>query len=156
MRSTVPNSLSLPAENEVQVARQGCSRLASYLTTRSPIQSIQIIDDENNAHGIEVPTAALSLLVKILDQFASGNAVEVVPIHSVLTTQEAADLLNVSRPYLVKLLEEGKLPFHYVGSHRRLFFEDVMAYRDESFRKSQEAMAEMVRLNQEMGLYDDL
>jgi len=152
MRSTVSNSLSLPAENEVQVARQGRNRLASYLTKRSPIQSIQIIDDENNAHGIEVPTAALNLLVKILDQFASGNAVEVVPIHAELTTQEAADLLNVSRPYLIKLLEEGKLPFHYAGSHRRLFFEDVMAYRDESFRKSQEAMAELAQQAQELGM----
>jgi len=153
MRSIISNSLFLPAEREVEIARQGSHRLASYLTTRSPIQSIQIVDDKNNTHQIEVPTAALNLLVTILDQFASGNAVEVVPIHSELTTQEAANLLNVSRPYLIKLLEERKLPFHYVGSHRRLFFEDVMAYREESYRKSQEAMAEMVRLNQEMGLY---
>jgi len=156
MRSTVSNSLSLPAEREVQVARQGRHQLASYLTTRSLVQSIQIVDDKNNTHQVEVPTAALNLLVTILDQFASGNAVEVVPIHAELTTQEAANLLNVSRPYLIKLLEEGKLPFHYVGSHRRLFFEDVMAYKDESFRRSQEAMAEIVRLSQEMGLYDDL
>jgi len=156
MRSTVSNTLSLPAENEVQVARQGRNRLASYLTKRSPIQSIQIVDDENNTHGIEVPTAALNLLVKILDQFASGNAVEVVPIHAELTTQEAADLLNVSRPYLIKLLEEGKLPFHRTGAHRRIRFDDLIAFREEQDRKSEEAMTELVRLSEEMGLYDDL
>jgi len=156
MRSTVSNTLSLPAEHEVQVARQGRNRLASYLTKGSRTQSIQLIDDKNNAHLVEVPTAALHLLVNILDEFASGNAVEVVPIHSKLTTQEAANLLNVSRPYLIKLLEEGKLPFHYVGSHRRIRFDDLIAFREEQDRKSEEAMTELVRLSEEMGLYDDL
>jgi len=156
MRSTVSNSLSLPAEDEVQVARQGSHRLASYLTTRSPIQCIQIVDDKNNTHQVEVPTAALNLLVTILDQFASGNAVEVVPIHAELTTQEAANLLNVSRPYLIKLLGEGKLPFHRIGAHRRIRFDDLIAFREEQDRKSEEAMTELVRLSEEMGLYDDL
>jgi len=146
----------IPAKHEVKAAQEGRHRLASYLATRSPIQRIQIFDDENRAHGVELPTAALQLLVNILDEFASGNAVEVVPIHSELTTQEAAALLNVSRPYLIKLLEEGKLPFHRVGTHRRIYYGDLMAYKEKSFQESQEALDRLVELSQEMGLYDDL
>ena len=83
---------------------------------------------------------------------AQGNAVTIIPIHAELTTQEAADFLNVSRPYLVRLLEQKKMPFHMVGTHRRVRFEDLMAFK-ASFEKSRrEAMDELATQAQELGM----
>jgi excisionase family DNA binding protein len=92
------------------------------------------------------------LLVDILAELADGNAVKVVPVHAELTTQEAADMLNVSRPHLVKLLEDGVLPFHRTGKHRRVRFADLMQYKDVRDRASEEAMAELARQAQESGM----
>ena len=111
---------------------------------------IQIFDDQNQAHQVELPTSALRLLVDVLAELAAGNAVQVVPIHAELTTQEAADMLNVSRPHLVKLLEEGALPFHKAGKHRRVRFADLMTYKQARDLASEQAMAELARQAQEL------
>ena len=145
-----PQSLSLPAEREVRLAVQGQRDLAAYLTTACDTQLIQIFDDQNQAHQVELPTSALRLLVDVLAELAAGNAVQVVPIHAELTTQEAADMLNVSRPHLVKLLEEGALPFHKAGKHRRVRFADLMTYKQARDLASEQAMAELARQAQEL------
>lgn len=103
--------------------------MAAYLSTQLETQQVQIFDEKNEAHAVELPTSALRLLVDILSELADGNAVKVEPIHAELTTQEAADLINVSRSHLVKLLEVGDLPFHKTGKHRRVRFSDLMAYK---------------------------
>jgi excisionase family DNA binding protein len=112
---------SLPTEREVQAAIHSQRALAAYLT-QVETQRIQIFDEQNQAHQVDLPTSALRLLVDILAELADGNAVKVVPIHAELTTQEAADLLNVSRPHLVNLLETRALPHHKTGKHRRVRF----------------------------------
>lgn len=101
-----------------------------------------------------LPMTAARLLVKILSEIAKGNAVTVVPLKPELTTQEAAELLNVSRPHLVKLLERGEMPFHKVGTHRRIRLADVLAYKRKALEERKAILREMVALNQEMGLYD--
>jgi excisionase family DNA binding protein len=83
---------------------------------------------------------------------AAGNAVSLVPIHAELTTQQTADILNVSRPYVVGLLERGELAHHKVGTHRRVRFSDLMAYKQEHLGKSKARLAELAKLDQELGL----
>lgn len=134
---------SLPVAREVAAATQGQRELAAFLSMQFETQRIQIFDEKNQAHAVELPTSALRLLVDILSELADGNAVKVVPIHAELTTQEAADLLNVSRPHLVKLLESGELLFHKAGKHRRVRFSDLMVYKTEQEKRRSAAMEEL-------------
>jgi len=131
-----------PLEKEVEDAVQGQRELASLLSTKFETQRIDIFDKEDKPHSLVLPTSALRLLVDILGELAIGNAVKVVPVHAELTSQEAADLLNVSRPHLVKLLEEGAIPFTKTGRHRRVRFSDLMAFKQRRDEESQEAMAQ--------------
>ncbi|MGH8376552.1 MAG: excisionase family DNA-binding protein [Pseudomonas sp.] len=144
--------MSLPLEREVQVAVEGQRALAAYLATQLETQHIQIFDEKNQAHRVELPTSALRLLVDILAELAEGNAVKVVPVHAELTTQEAADLLNVSRPHLVKLLETDALPYHKTGKLRRVRFADLMRFKAERDRASEQAMEALARQAQELNL----
>jgi len=134
-------SLNLPVEREVKAAIEGKRALAAYLATQFETQHIQIFDQQNQAHQVELPTSALQLLMDILAALAEGNAVKVVPVHAELTTQEAADLLNVSRPHLIKLLESGELSYHKTGKHRRVRFADLMDYKTRRDTASEQAMA---------------
>jgi len=152
MTADLLQETTLPVEREVAAAVEGQRALAAYLSTKFETQRIQIFDKRNRAHQVELPTSALRLLVDILSELAAGNAVKVVPIHAELTTQEAADLLNVSRPHVVKLLESGVLPFYKAGNHRRIRFADLMAYRDERHRASEAAMEELALQARELDM----
>ena len=99
-----------------------------------------------------LPRQALILLRDLLADMAQGNAVAIVPLHAEMTTQQAADMLNVSRPYLVNLLEKGELRFTRVGTHRRIQFKDLMAYKEKIKKQSSSAMDELVRIAQENNL----
>jgi len=152
MTPTALTKMTLPVEREMQAAVQGQRAMAAYLATRFETQHIQIFDDKNQAHQVELPTTALRLLVDILAELADGNAVKGVPIHPELTTQEAADMLNVSRPHLVKMLEEGRLAFHKTGKHRRVRFTDLMQFKSHRDQASEDAMAELAQQAQELAL----
>lgn len=142
----------LPLEKEVEAAVQGQRELASLLSTKFETQRIDIFDNEDKPHTLVLPTSALRLLVDILGELAIGNAVKVVPVHAELTSQEAADLLNVSRPHLVKMLEEGAIPFTKTGRHRRIRFSDLMAFKQRRDEESQEAMEALAQQAQELGM----
>lgn len=144
------NRTLLPVEREVAVAMEGQRTLATFLSTRFETQRIEIFDKNDKAHEIELPTSALRLLVDILGELALGNAVKIVPIHAELTSQEAADMLNVSRPHLVKLLEEGQIPFTKTGRHRRVRFADLMAYKNQRDQESRSAMEALALQAQEL------
>jgi excisionase family DNA binding protein len=101
---------------------------------------------------VVLPSAAVRLLGALLTELAKGNAVTLVPYHAELTTQQAADLLNVSRPFLVSLLESGRLPFHKVGTHRRVRFADLMAFKRQRDAESESALRELAALSQDLNL----
>jgi len=103
---------------------------------------------------IELPASVHRLLATMVHELARGNAVTIAPVHAELTTQQAADLLNMSRPFLVNLLESGTIPFHRVGTHRRVRLQDVMAYRHPRSQERRTILAEMAREAQELGLYE--
>ena len=150
--TTTQTKTILPGAGEMRAAVQGQRALAAYLATRLETQRIQIFDEHEQAHDVELPTSALKLLVDILSELADGNAVQVVPVHAELTTQEAADLLNVSRPHFVKLLEDGELPFHRTGKHRRVRFAELMQYKEARDHASEDAMAELAKQAQDLGM----
>src|SRR5262249_5678032 len=129
-----------PTEADTQLARDSSRRLATHKLGRRSSVRIQLLDDRKAAEAVAVPASALRLFLHALTEMAQGNAVTLIPSHAELTTQQAADLLNVSRPYLVKLLDEGKIPFRAVGKYRRVRFDDLMAYK----RKDDEARARIL------------
>src|ERR1035438_10192769 len=92
-------------------------------------RSVQIVSPRGRRAAL--PGAIVGLLDEILKNMQAGKAVSIVPEHQQLTSQRAANLLGVSRPFMVRLLEEGKLPFHMVGSHRRVYLADLLVYRSE-------------------------
>ena len=99
---------------------------------------------------VELPTSALEALQLVVQALSRGQAITIVPRDRELTSQEAADILNVSRPHLIKLLGHGDIPFHRVGTHRRIKIEDLLAYRDRREAKRDAALAELTRLSEEL------
>jgi excisionase family DNA binding protein len=99
-----------------------------------------------------LPQEAFDILLEVLGQMANGNAVTIVPVHAELTTHQAAEILNVSRPYLIGLLEAGKIPYRMVGTHRRIRFTDLMAYKQQDDARRDEAVAELTRQAQDLDL----
>jgi excisionase family DNA binding protein len=104
---------------------------------------------------LELPHSIYNVLRRVVDEMAKGNAVKVMPLHAELTTQEAADLLNVSRPFLVSLLEKGEMPYQKVGTHRRVRLEDLLVYRDHRDSERRRLLDEIASESQELGLYDE-
>jgi len=105
-----------------------------------------------DGHQLEIPNSIYRVLVAAVAAMAQGNAVSIVPVHHELTTQQAAELLGVSRPHLVKLVDAGEIPHHKTGSHRRIYFEDLMRYRDARDAQRAAALRELTRKSAEYGL----
>ncbi len=140
-----------PTPQEIAAASDAARALARVDGTR-PVR-LQVEDDA--ASTFALPTGVFSTLVKMLAEIGNGNAVTVVPVLAELTTTQAADLLNVSRPHVIKLIDRGELNHKMVGTHRKLLARDVLAYQAKVHAAQGEALDAMAALDQEMGLYDD-
>ena len=115
-------------------------------------ESLTLVDADGQP--MAVPGELMTVLRAVVEQLRAGNGVSVAPLHAELTTVEAAEILNVSRPHLVKLLEQSEMPYRMVGSHRRVRLVDVLAYRDRQDARSRRALDELTAQAEELGLYD--
>ena len=103
---------------------------------------------------IELPLSVFQILRRIIDHMMHGRAISIIPVNKELSTQEAADILNVSRPFLIKLLESKAIPFVKVGTHRRIRFIDLMDYKKHRDEETQRGLTKIMRISEEEGLYD--
>lgn len=146
------NVIRLPTEEDVKQAKQSSRTLSKYANIDQVRLSIQ---GHNETDELILPGQVMQLLLNILAEIAQGNAVNLIPIHAELSTQQAANLLNVSRTYLVKLLEQGELPYHKVGTHRRILAQDLLTYKQQVDTQRHQALDELTALSQELGMgYD--
>ncbi len=140
----------VPTEDEVTQARDAGRQLARLLPDDAC--SLRLVTDDNRHEMIAIPPGALRLFVDVLTQLGQGRAVTLLPQRAELTTQEAADYLNVSRPYVVGLIEQNKLPARKVGTRRRIAFEDLVRFEGQDRAKRRTALDELARIDQELGL----
>jgi excisionase family DNA binding protein len=120
-----------PSAADALQARETLRRLSHYPLAGDSALRIHVQGDEQTSEDVSLPVSAFRLLKDILAEMAQGNAVTLLPVRAELTTQQAADILNVSRPFLIGLLEEGKIPFRLVGQHRRVRLDDLTADAQE-------------------------
>jgi excisionase family DNA binding protein len=106
--------------------------------------------------AIELPDAVFDLLMKIVDGLQQGKAISIVPVTQDRTTQQAAEMLGVSRPFFVKLLEANQLPYHLAGTHRRVYLQDLLVYKQGRDEQRREALDQMAREADEQGQYDQV
>lgn len=140
-----PGANIVPDETDSELAATASRELA-----RAAKASVSVRLEDGT--DLQLPKAVTPLLVKILTEMAQGNAVTLIPLHAELTTQEAANLLNISRPYLNKLLDNGELEHHKVGTHRRVRFEDLEKFRLKREQERQDSLSELARQAQEEGM----
>src|SRR5262245_32978212 len=124
----IANRQPPPTEQESSIARDSMRLLSRYAKEEKTL-TVKVIDGDNQA--IELPAGAVALLIDILKAMAAGRGITLIPENAELTTVQSAEILNVSRPFLIKLLEDGKIPYRKVGKHRRIRIEDVIAYKQK-------------------------
>ena len=142
-----------PGEADVSAAVAALPHVQNFLTRHPDDQVVAMrVDDVQGQEVLMVPRGALELFARILAHMANGQGVSVVPANAELTTQQAADLLNVSRPFLIGLLTAREIEYRMVGKHRRIRAESLMAYIRSDDQRRRDIADELTALNQEMGL----
>lgn len=125
--------------------------LSNLVDNLSDVRKIALVI---NGQEIEVPTVIYFALTEVVKTLNNGNSVTLIPMDKELTTQQAADILNVSRPYFIKLLENGTIKFRKTGTHRKVLMQDLIEYRDKRAENRRSSIEEMTEISQGLGLYD--
>lgn len=141
-----PGNTTKPNQRESKLAQNSSHHLAKHGEKDLKVKL------EGKEEVITLPASAVQILKQALGEIAQGNPVTLVALDTELTTYEAANLLKVSRPYLIKLLERGDIPYRKVGSHRRIELKDVLIYREKSDKERLKALRELVREAQELDM----
>jgi excisionase family DNA binding protein len=146
--------VSAPPDQRAEV--QALSRLLGGIAhpSRRRAPKCQLVGPHGEA--IAIPESVFYVLERVAELLARGDAITIVPIGKELTTQQAADLLNVSRQYLVRLLDDGRVPFTKTGKHRRLRIEDVLAFKETRDKERKTALDKLTQLSEEFGGYSEL
>jgi excisionase family DNA binding protein len=149
-----------PTEAEETQAKESLEVLVPLEQERrqstSPDEEIKTVSMTVEGRQIEVPALVYQMFLRLLTEIAAGNAVTLIPYHSELTTQQAADILNVSRPYVVKLLNQGKIPFRKVNRHRRIRFDDLMEFKRSRSAQREADLLELMAEGQRLGMGYDI
>lgn len=146
----------VPTAADIELARESIRQLLR-LTSKQHDDSKHsdfhlLVQADKEPEEVIIPVSAFRLLTNILAQMARGNAVTLIPVQAELTTQQAADILNVSRPFLISLIENNKIPYRKVGTHRRVRFDDLMAYKQEIDKQRLHTLEELAREAQELDM----
>ncbi len=151
--SLLDHRLDIPDAATVDQAAEAVDALERFLRQHHNPSGVTVsLNADDSDTTLHIPGHALRLLVDILAQIANGNAVTVAPVSAELTTQQAADMLNVSRPYLVKLLEEDKIPYRRVGNRRRVLLADLLDHKRVDDAKRRSTLDELAAEAQRLGL----
>jgi len=143
------NVVKLPTTQEIEQAKETSRALSKYSNEQL---RIRVFDKNDQGEDMVLLGYAFNLLLDILTQMAKGNAVSFMPVNAELSTQQAASLLNVSRPYFIELLNKGAIPFRKVGTHRRVLAKDVIAYKDQEDQERLKVLEELSAQAQELGI----
>ena len=146
----IPTPLA-PTPLETAMAGDSSRQLAVFLSHQKG-DSVKIALEENSKEMVSIPLSAFRLLADILTEMSKGNAVTFIPIHAELTTQQAADFLNVSRPFVVKLIEDKKLPCRKVGTHRRVLFQDLVEFKRKTNEERAQTLEELAKQAQDLDM----
>ncbi|MDH7464251.1 helix-turn-helix domain-containing protein [Chitinophagaceae bacterium 26-R-25] len=144
-----------PTKHEQKIAKEAMNEIQKLQRqSKNKKAATTIVSIGKNGNSMNVPTKAVGFFYEIVDSMAYGKSVTVLTSDLLISTQQAADILNFSRPYVVKLLEEGKIPYQKVGTHRRLKIADVVAYQKKFERERDQALDWMTRQAQELNMWD--
>ncbi len=141
----------VPTPEDVQLAKESTRKFAA-LSTKDKEDAHYVLTDKQSNVELKISKAMFEAFIELMKEMADGKAIMLIPVDAELTTQEAADMLNVSRPYVVKLLDEGQIPSRTVGRYRRVRFEDLLKYQQEMEARRQAALNEMAAQTQELEL----
>lgn len=141
------NVLHLPNPKEIEQAKQSSRTLSKY-TDAERVQ-LSLKGSNGQTDDLVLPGDVLQILLDVLAEMSKGNAISLVPHHQEISTQEAANLLNVSRPFLIGLLEKREIPFHKVGSHRRVRLTDLLEYKERVHQQRSAVLDELTALSQD-------
>jgi excisionase family DNA binding protein len=142
-----------PGDVNVEQAERALRRIRSYLThTARQEDDIAILGETGSDEPLILPRPTVEMFAAILAALASGQGVQLLPVNAEVSTQTAAEMLNVSRPFLIGLLERGEIPYRLVGRHRRILFNDVIDYKRKDDRRRRDAVDALTALDEELGL----
>jgi excisionase family DNA binding protein len=142
-----------PGEVDAEVAGRAARRISDYLSSHPEEDLIEALGEVGADDALVIPRPTVVMLAQVLSLLESGHGVQIIPKDAELTTQQAADVLNVSRPYVIGLLESGQIPFRRVGRHRRITFKALMEYKRQDDSQRRAAADDLADLSQELGLY---
>ncbi len=143
---------AVPSPEDARIAQESARTLAPFRESVAGPLQVKVICEGTAGERVTIPAPAFKLLRRMLELMAQGDTVTLIPIHAELTTQEAAALLNVSRPFVIKAVKNGELACHMVGTHRRISFRDLMAYKARMAKIQEAAMDALVAEAQELNL----
>ncbi len=149
-----PNEAITPTDQDTEIARTSSEALAPLLRDNAANEArIRFCTEGDQGTEITLPISAVRILFSELQEMAKGHSVTLLPIDTELTTQQAAELMRVSRPSLIKMLDENKLPYRRVGAHRRIRYEDVLHYLETERAQRKKVMGELVAETERLDLY---